>query len=265
MVSFRAQHYFCLSLWHSNAKNSKHPFSIARKLVIALQLPNFSRERIALVSSDVTFCSYRCGVAILALALLLGNLAPQNCHAQEVSGSSPDPRSVLTFGEKLKVRGVPNAGKVSDMLYRGAQPRDLGYQQLKDLGVNIVVDLRNTEPHSPERSSVEAFGMRYISIATSALFGPTDSEVATFLKVIRDNPQQKIFVHCYFGDDRTGVMIATYRMAEQHWTADQAYNEMRFFHFHTYLVLMGHYVKAFPNDFAVSPAFTAIREPNPAS
>jgi tyrosine-protein phosphatase SIW14 len=214
-----------------------------------------------LVSSAITFSSYRRGVAILALALLAGNLAPPNCPAQEVSRSSSDPRSVLTFGEKLKLRGVPNAGKVGDMLYRGAQPRDLGYQQLKNLGVNIVVDLRNTKSNSAEQSSVEAFGMHYISIATSAFFGPTDSEVAAFLKVIRDNPQQKIFVHCYFGDDRTGVMIATYRMAEQHWTADQAYNEMRSFHFHTYLVLMGHYVKAFPNNFAASPAFTAIREP----
>ena len=75
--------------------------------------------------------------------------------------------------------------------------------------------------------------MRYVSYSTSAFFGPSDTEVATFLKLIRDNPKQKVFVHCYFGDDRTGVMVASYRMAEQHWTSDQAYNEMRFFHFHT--------------------------------
>jgi tyrosine-protein phosphatase SIW14 len=218
-----------------------------------------------LISSGLTFPFYLGSVAILALALLLGNLAPQNCDAQEAAIPVPDPRSVLTFGEKLKVQGVPNAGKVGDTLYRGAQPRDLGYQQLKDLGVSIVVDLRNTEPKSPERIIVEGFGMRYVGLPTSAFFGPTDNEVATFLKLIRDNPKQKIFVHCYFGDDRTGVMIAAYRMAEQHWTADQAYNEMRFFHFHTYLILMGHYVKDFPATFAISPAFMAIRDPNPAS
>jgi tyrosine-protein phosphatase SIW14 len=216
-----------------------------------------------LVSSSVKSSSYLHSVTILAL--LFAGLAPQNFAAQEPAATTTaDPRSVLTFGEKLKVRGIPNAGKVSDTLYRGAQPRALGYQQLKNLGVAIVVDLRNTGPKSPERSTVEALGMRYVSISTSAFFGPSDSEVANFLKLIRDNPKQKIFVHCYFGDDRTGVMIASYRMAEQHWTADQAYNEMRFFHFHTYLVLMGHYVREFPANFAVSPAFEAIRAPDPA-
>lgn len=218
-----------------------------------------------MISPGVTFPFCPRSVAILALVLLLGSLAPQNCNAQEVSIPAPDPRSVLTFGEKLKLRGVPNAGKVSDTLYRGAQPRDLGYQQLKNLGVNIVVDLRNTGPDAPERIVVEGFGMRYVRLATSAFFGPSDNQVASFLKLLRDNPKQKIFVHCYYGDDRTGVMIAAYRMAEQHWTADQAYNEMRFFHFHTYMILMGHYVKEFPANYPLSPAFVAVRDPNPAS
>jgi hypothetical protein len=66
----------------------------------------------------------------------------------------------------------------------------------------------------------------------TVFFPPSDNQVATFLKLFRDNPGRKIFVHCYFGDDRTGVMVASYRMAEQHWTTDQAYNEMRAFHFH---------------------------------
>jgi hypothetical protein len=48
-------------------------------------------------------------------------------------------------------------------------------------------------------------------------------------------------------------------MAEQHWSADQAYNEMCFFHFHRFLIPMGHYIKAFPANFAVNPAFTSIR------
>jgi tyrosine-protein phosphatase SIW14 len=215
-----------------------------------------------LVFSTVKSKSCLLSFSLLALPLSRTDRLPQISNAQEVAAPAPDPRSVLTFGEKLKVRGVPNAGKVGERLYRGAQPRALGYQQLKDLGVNIVVDLRNTGPKSPERGTVETLGMRYVSIATSAFFGPTDDEVATFLKLIRDNPQQKIFVHCYFGDDRTGVMIATYRMADQHWSASQAYNEMRFFHFHTYLVLMGHYVKAFPANFEISPAFAEIRPPN---
>jgi tyrosine-protein phosphatase SIW14 len=204
-------------------------------------------------------------VAIVVAVVLQSAVAAPWLAAQDSSTGVPDPRSIRTFGEKLKVPGVPNAGKVNDLLYRGAQPRPAGYEQLKHLGVTMVVDLRNTGPKSPERQAVEAQGMRYVSIATSAYFGPTDHQVATFLQLLRDNPKEKTFVHCYFGDDRTGVMIAAYRIAEEHWSADQAYNEMRFFHFHTYLLLMAHYIKRFPGDFASSPEFTEIRGASPKS
>jgi tyrosine-protein phosphatase SIW14 len=162
--------------------------------------------------------------------------------------------------EKLSIPGIRNAGKVSEFLYRGAQPRGVGYRELQNLGISIVVDLRNTGKTDAEQKSVESSGMRNVSIPTSAFFGPTDNQVAAFLQLLRDNPGKKIFVHCYFGDDRTGVIIASYRIAEDHWTADQAYNEMLAFHFHRHLLLMGHYVKFFPANFAISPAFQSLRD-----
>jgi tyrosine-protein phosphatase SIW14 len=168
--------------------------------------------------------------------------------------------------ERLSVPGVENAGKISDFLYRGAQPRGEGYAELKKLGVTIVVDLRNSKPvkseggETREQMKVQAAGMRYVEIPTSAVFGPTEAEVAKFLQLMHDNPNQKVFVHCYFGDDRTGVMVATYRIAIDHWTSDEAYNEMRAYHFHKHLILMGHFVKFFPAEFALSPLFATLRE-----
>ncbi|HEY1923651.1 MAG TPA: hypothetical protein VGG58_00275 [Candidatus Acidoferrum sp.] len=101
--------------------------------------------------------------------------------------------------------------------------------------------------------------MRHVEIPTSAFLGPTDFQVATFLQLLRAHPNDKIFVHCYFGDDRTGVMIATYRMADEHWTSDEAYNEMRALHFHKHLLRMGHHVKIFPADYALNPVFSSLR------
>ena len=167
--------------------------------------------------------------------------------------------------ERLTVRGVENAGKIGYSLYRGAQPRGEGYEELKKLGISIVVDLRNSKPvngeggETREQMKVEAAGMRYVEIPTSAIFGPTEAQVAKFLQLLHDNPQEKIFVHCYFGDDRTGVMVATYRIAVDHWTSDEAYNEMRAYHFHKHLILMGHFVKFFPAEFALSPIFLTLR------
>ena len=168
--------------------------------------------------------------------------------------------------QRLQIKGVENAGKISDSLYRGAQPRGEGYEELKKLGISIVVDLRNSKPlkreggETREQLRVEAAGMRYVEIPSNAFFGPTQTQVATFLQLMHDNESKKIFVHCYFGDDRTGVMVATYRIAVDHWTSDEAYNEMRAYHFHKHLILMGHFVKVFPGVFDLSPVFATLRK-----
>jgi tyrosine-protein phosphatase SIW14 len=208
-------------------------------------------------------------IAILcAIAILFAvGLRLYSAHKDKVAARYA--KRVPVAVERLSIRGVENAGKISDFLYRGAQPRGDGYDELKKLGVAIVVDLRNSKPvnvkgrdggETREQVKVEAAGMRYVEIPTSAFFGPTQIQVATFLQLLRDNEKQKIFVHCYFGDDRTGVMVATYRIAMDHWTSDEAYNEMRAYHFHKHLVLMGHFVKVFPALFDLSPIFAKLRQ-----
>ncbi len=199
-------------------------------------------------------------IGILALAALLCVLALRIYSAHEDAVNASYAKTITGLAEKLAVPGIPNAGRVSDLLYRGAQPRDAGYQQLQRLGVSIVVDLRTSPSvQAAEQRAVESLGMRHVAIPTSGFFGPTDNQVAAFLQLLRDNPGKKTFVHCYFGDDRTGVMVAAYRIAEQHWTVDQAYNEMRVFHFHRHLIFLGHYVKYFPGNFMTSPAFASLR------
>jgi protein tyrosine/serine phosphatase len=67
-------------------------------------------------------------------------------------------------------------------------------------------------------------------------------------------------VHCRFGEDRTGVMVAAYRIAQQHWTAEQAVQEMYSFGFHYHLYPgMRSYVRKFPASYAAAPAFASLR------
>ena len=203
-------------------------------------------------------------IAALAFAAAGCVLALRISSAEEHTASARYAEAGRAFAEKLTLPCISNAGKVSDFLYRGSQPHATGYRELQRLGVSIVVDLRSTaSAEATENRAVESLGMRHVAIPSSGFFGPSDDQVATFLKLLRDNPAKKVFVHCYFGDDRTGVMVATYRIAEQHWTADQAYNEMCFFHFHHHLIFLGHYVKYFPANFSTSPAFAALRDPRP--
>jgi hypothetical protein len=100
--------------------------------------------------------------------------------------------------------------------------------------------------------------MRYVSIPWICLF-PKDEIFARFLKVVQENPGKKIFVHCRFGDARTGMMIAAYRMKVQGWTAEQALREMQSFGFKGARTLvcpgLTRYEKSFPQRLREDPVF----------
>src|SRR5579864_6118805 len=102
--------------------------------------------------------------------------------------------------------------------------------------------------------------MRFVDIPLLGWSAPSNAQVAQFLKLFKDDPQQKIFVHCRYGEDRTGVMVAAYRIAAQKWTADQALGEMNTFGFHYHLYRgMRSYVLKFPDNYASQNAFATIR------
>src|SRR5579864_5661692 len=167
---------------------------------------------------------YVLGPALFLISLTVTPaIGSQNSHnsdtAKAVSSRMP--------AKKLVVAGVPNVGEVTPKLYRGGQPTEVGFQNLRKMGIKIVVD---THLKRGEEEVVTSFGMKYISIPWHCPW-PKDSVFDKFLQVIRDNPDAKIFVHCRLGNDRTGMMIASYRMADQGWDADEAMREMQDFGF----------------------------------
>ena len=156
---------------------------------------------------------------------------------------------------------VPDFAEITPTLYRGAQPRKDGFEALAKMGVQIVVDLRGDR--ESERRTVTSLGMQYIPMYWECSF-PKDRVFAKFLILLRKNPGKKVFVHCKVGDDRTGMMIAAYRMAEQGWTARRAMREMRKYGFsflHRRIICLGlsEYEKHFPQRFATRPEFAELR------
>jgi protein tyrosine phosphatase (PTP) superfamily phosphohydrolase (DUF442 family) len=149
---------------------------------------------------------------------------------------------------------------VTPDLYRGGQPGADGLEALSKMGVKIVVDLRGG--HSKvEEAAVTKLGMQYISIPSHCPF-PSDKPWARFLAVMRENQGKKVFVHCRLGDDRTGIAVATYRISEEGWSADEALNEMRKFGFssvhHVICPGLTGYVEGFPERLKTSPAFREL-------
>ncbi|MDE3197811.1 MAG: tyrosine-protein phosphatase [Acidobacteriota bacterium] len=124
------------------------------------------------------------------------------------------------------LRGVGNFHEVNGELYRGAQPTAEGFRNLAKLGVKTVVDLRGSE-HSiaDEKRVVEADGMRYVSIPMRGFRTPTRGQIGAALKVLDDPKAGPVFVHCRRGADRTGAVIACYRIAHDKWDNARALHE----------------------------------------
>ena len=100
----------------------------------------------------------------------------------------------------------------------------------------------------------ETYGMQFVSIPVSGFSPPTSEQLARFFSVLRQSPQQTVFVHCAFGDDRTGVFIASYRIAFEHWTVDQALSEMLAFGFRRFWhPAMVEYIRALPQQLQSDP------------
>ena len=193
----------------------------------------------------------------LVCCLFLPRLLSAQGHPQ------PSPPSVMhsAYGEKLRIPAIPNTGRINDHLYRGAQPGPQGLAELKKLGVTTVVDLRGEDPEKIiwERQQAESLGMRFVHIPVSGWSPPTDEQVVQFLSLFRDDPKQRIFVHCRFGNDRTGVFVATYRMVMDKWPAEQAMKEMYLFGFNgIWHPSMKMFIREFPGRLKSTPSLAAL-------
>lgn len=174
--------------------------------------------------------------------------------------SNPNTPTEQSMGSRKNAVGLPNFGAVTSTLYRGGQPGVDGFRSLKKMGVFIVVDMRSG-PNNHEEAVVTKLGMHYVSIPWHCPF-PSDEPFIRFLKVIEENPGKKIFVHCRLGDDRTGMAIAAYRMADEGWSADEAMSEMRLFGFkgiHRVICpALAHFEKEFPTHLKANQAFREL-------
>jgi tyrosine-protein phosphatase SIW14 len=125
-------------------------------------------------------------------------------------------------------QALRNFQEVSDSLCRGAQPSAEGFRELAKLGVHTVVDLRGAGGRSSQEAEiVRSLGMEYVNVPLDGFQAPTPVEVSKVLAVL-DNPGSgKVFVHCRRGADRTGTVLALYRIEHDHWSNQQALDEAK--------------------------------------
>ncbi len=126
------------------------------------------------------------------------------------------------WAEPLELPGLPNLHKVSENLYRGAQPTAEGMKQLEKMGIKTVVNLRSG--HS-DRDEIKDTGLSYEHINMTT-WNPKTEDVVRFLQIVTDSSRTPVFVHCKHGADRTGTVCAIYRIVLEGWSKDEAIEEM---------------------------------------
>ncbi len=137
-------------------------------------------------------------------------------------GGNPLANRPLRWAKPMERRGVPNLHKVSDELYRSAQPSTEGMINLKAMGIETIVSLRSF--HS-DRIEIGNTGLAYEHIHMKA-WHPEKKEAVRFLRIVTNQKSTPVLVHCQHGADRTGAVSALYRIAVQGWSTEEALKEM---------------------------------------
>lgn len=176
----------------------------------------------------------------------------------------------VAYGQSDQSYGeLPNFYKVNEHLYRGGQPREGGIQKLAGLGVKTIINLRTGDEVGSEEKDAAKANIRYFSIPMAGIGRPTDQEMSRVMAIIDAPENWPVFIHCRRGADRTGTVVACYRISHENWDAGKATAEARKFGMSWIEVGMRGYISDYYKSHArvaavqAAPTQTAAQASNP--
>jgi protein tyrosine/serine phosphatase len=140
---------------------------------------------------------------------------------------------------------ITNFHKVDENIYRGARPSgSASYQFLKQIGVKTIINLegdatqelfpgrgkgKTSATITTEKHQAALANLNFIHMPLREL--PAGSRefrerVEKVLQIMSEPSNQPVFIHCLHGADRTGVIVALYRVKYMNWKASEAWHEM---------------------------------------
>lgn len=152
---------------------------------------------------------------VLSLSLLLAGASAQ-------AASGPASARPAEWATAVEGTSVGNLYRIEEGFYRGAQPTAAGFQELAALGVRSVLDVAGG---AGDGMLVEGGSLRLFHVPMS-VFGLRDDRVLEALRIMADPQNRPLLIHCHLGADRTGAMVALYRVVIQGWSPEKAVLEM---------------------------------------
>jgi protein tyrosine/serine phosphatase len=130
-----------------------------------------------------------------------------------------------SWAAPIALDGAPNLHRVAANFYRSAQPNETGFRALKtSYGVRTVINLRDFHSDEPLAAGL---GLNLSKIGMHAWHIERE-DLAKALHDVRAGLQRgSVLVHCQHGADRTGVVVALYRIVYQGWSKEAAIDEMQ--------------------------------------
>lgn len=156
--------------------------------------------------------------------------------------------------EEHSTKDLPNFHQISENFYRGGQPTEEGIKQLAKLGIKTIISFRDTqEKVLREKKIAEENGLNFLNLRLSNWFASKDAEINKILEIITHPENYPVFIHCKRGADRTGTVVAAYRMKFENWTVEEANREAKKFGLGWWQVWMkdhinGYYKRLGKND-----------------
>ena len=117
-----------------------------------------------------------------------------------------------------------NFYRVDELLFRSAQLDGSYAAKLHELGIKSIVNLRHFSRGGDKRAFGDQFWLANKPLQSWEI---RPAQIADVLRTIRERQKEgAVLVHCYHGADRTGLVVAMYRVIYQGWSLDAARSEM---------------------------------------
>ncbi len=117
---------------------------------------------------------------------------------------------------------VENLYRVDPEIFRSAQPSAAGFRELEALGIKSILDVAGGDG---DDESSRGTKLKLFHVPMSA-FGLRDDRVVEALRILIDPKNRPLVIHCQHGADRTGAIVALYRVVAQGWSKEDAVREM---------------------------------------
>lgn len=163
----------------------------------------------------------RTGLAALCIsaAIVLALFAAVSLY----HAKNETPQRPALWAQPVELPHSANFFRVDPDLYRAAQPTAEAMRAYDAFGIKTVINLRSSHSDEDEVRDTK-LGLVWIPVRTRR--AGREEVAVRVLQAIRD-AEKPVLVHCWHGADRTGMVMALYRIVEQGWTKEEALRELR--------------------------------------